>query len=93
MTRVVPAELQEDMPIVILKAGETCHEFQFVRGEPIAFMCLECRNIDETLSEIIHEEDCQLAGETKPTAYGDRLNEVDDPHHRCDCAVATDGGE
>jgi hypothetical protein len=33
------------------------------RGECVGYLCPECRQADETLEQIWHEEDCSLAGE------------------------------
>jgi len=75
----VSRELLKDHPIEMLRAAETDTNKGIHRGECIGFMCLKCRNVDEDVTEIIHEEDCSLAGETAPTGYADRgvdLNDV-----------------
>jgi len=33
------------------------------RGECVGYLCPECRQADETLEQIWHEDDCSLAGE------------------------------
>lgn len=92
MTDVTP-ELLADHPILELRANETRNDLGLMAGEVIAYKCLECRNVDETLSEIVHEEDCRLAGQTKPTAYADRPTSFEADAHSCDCGrIATDGG-
>lgn len=94
MTRVTP-ELLPNHPIIILRAAETNNDLGIMAGEVIAYKCLECRNVDETLSQIVHQEDCRLAGQTKPTAYADRPQSFEADAHACDCdpgRVATDGG-
>jgi len=68
----VARELLEDHPIEMLRASETSPEKGIHNGECLGFMCLECRNVDEDITEIIHEEDCGLAGQTAPTGYADR---------------------
>lgn len=68
----VDRELLEDHPIEMLRADETDRSKGIHRGECLGFLCLECRNVDEDVTEIIHEEDCSLAGKTAPTGYADR---------------------
>lgn len=55
-------ELQPDHPITIVRNGTHNRHEGVHQGEPIAFRCVECGNSDETLSEIVHDESCRLAG-------------------------------
>lgn len=55
-------ELNPDHPIAIIRNGEHNRHAGVHQGEPIAFRCVECGNSDETLSEIVHDECCALAG-------------------------------
>lgn len=55
-------------------ATETSPGKGIYNGETLGFLCLECKNMDEDVGEIIHENDCSLAGATEPTAYEDRLS-------------------
>jgi|GEM_PF-6432355 len=68
----VSAELLPDHPIAVITADTTHPEWGVHKGEPIGFLCVECKNMDEDVAEIIHEEDCSLAGKSKPTAYANR---------------------
>jgi hypothetical protein len=68
----VDRELLEDHPIEMLRASETDPDKGIHHGECLGFLCLECRNVDEDITEIIHEEDCSLAGQTAPTGYANR---------------------
>lgn len=86
----VERELLPEHPIEALVATETDRTKGIHNGETLAFLCLECGNVDESVAEIVHAEDCQLAGETAPTAYADRLEgplEEDGKRHR----LAADG--
>ena len=71
----VDAELLPDHPIDMLRASETDQAAGYVRGECLSYRCRECGAADEDVAEIIHEEDCSLAGATYPTAYNQRLSE------------------
>lgn len=56
-------ELEPDHEILLVRAGDTDRDRDLHRGEPVAFSCVECGNSDETLSEIVHDEACALAGQ------------------------------
>jgi len=71
----VDLELLPDHPIDMLRATETDHEAGVVRGECLGYRCRACGAVDEDVAEIIHEEDCPLAGATYPTGYEQRLAE------------------
>ena len=88
----ITRELLPDHPIAALKATQTDHTVGIHNGEVLGFLCLECKNMDEDVSEIIHEEDCQLAGETAPTAYADRLDGPLPPHEAASADFVADGG-
>jgi hypothetical protein len=83
----ITRELLPEHPIAALRATETDHAAGIHNGEILAFRCLECGAADEDVAEIIHEGDCQLVGQTKPTAYADRLSGPLSPRE-----AATDGG-
>lgn len=55
--------LQPDHPITIIRYGETNSTAGVHNGEPVGFRCDECGNSDETLSEIVHDTLCSLAGD------------------------------
>lgn len=55
-------ELDPQHPIAIIRNGDHDQNTGVHRGEPIGFRCIECGNSDETLSEIVHDESCELAG-------------------------------
>jgi len=87
----VDHELLPEHPIEMLIATKTHPEKGIHNGEPLGFRCLDCGNMDEDVREIIHEEDCELAGETQPTAYADRrLGRLDE---WADRSIRADGGE
>lgn len=77
-------ELQPDHPITIIRMGETDPSAGLHNGEPVGFRCDECGNSDETLSEIVHDELCSLAGR-----HGRQLLAGSDGARR----VCTDGGD
>lgn len=57
------AELEPHHEILLVRAADSDPERDVYRGEPVAFACVECGNSDETLSEIVHDEACSLAGQ------------------------------
>lgn len=88
----VDPELLPDHPIDMLTASGTDQAAGYVRGECLGYRCRECGAVDEDVAEVVHEEDCSLAGVTYPTGYDQRLN---DDNGRTPTAgeVRADGGE
>jgi len=69
MIHVRPHEL-EGTPIVGLVALSSHRALSVIAGETIGYYCLKCSQSDETLEEIIHNEDCPLAGDHGRSCYG-----------------------
>jgi len=69
--------LPTDLPIETLRALEDCPEGGIHAGELVGFHCQRCGAVDETLRQIIHEDDCPLAGEHGRDLYGGALPELD----------------
>lgn len=55
-------ELSPDHEIVMVRSAETDNSVGVSRGDVILFICAECGNADEDLFEIVHDENCSLAG-------------------------------
>lgn len=89
----VTTELLPEHPVQMLRAAETDHSVGLHHGEVIAFRCVECSAVDETLAEIVHDEDCRLAGQTRPTAYADRIESFEIPTPADDDGPATDDAD
>lgn len=89
----VTSEILPKHPILKIEATTTLREWGIYNGEQLTYICLECKQSDETVTEIIHDEDCRLAGASKPTAYADRIQSFDEAAPCPNCDVATDGGE
>lgn len=64
-----------DVEIEALRAEESCDEGGIYEGELVGFHCQHCDAVDETLRQIIHEDDCPLAGEHGRELYGEDLPE------------------
>lgn len=92
MVDVTP-ELLPDYPILLLKSAVTNKRFGIVEGQVLGYYCIPCGVADENVHELIHEEDCDLAGETKPTAYADRPGGPLDVTGGARGSAATDGGQ
>ena len=94
MTDVDP-ELLPEHPVLELRAVATDNALGVMAGETLAYRCRECGAADEDCFEIIHEDDCRLAGETAPTAYADRPTSFDARQRakqHGDVDLAADGG-
>lgn len=87
----VTTELLPEHPIRMLRATETDSPAGIHNGEILAYRCEECGAADEDVMEIIHDEDCLLAGQTAPTSYADRRRDVASVPGRE--PVRADGGE
>jgi len=59
--RPVP-EFNPDIPITVIKMAETEGRGRLHKGEVVSFLC-ECGSLDEDLFEVVHDEDCPLAGQ------------------------------
>ena len=60
-----------DLPIVMLRAESGDPEAGIYAGEILGFCCTECGQADETLVQIVHDDDCDLAGEHGHDVYGE----------------------
>jgi hypothetical protein len=56
-------ELRADTTITIIEWAETDDSREIHHGEPVAFRCDECANLDKHLFEIAHDAACRLAGQ------------------------------
>jgi hypothetical protein len=65
--RVTFEEL-DDVPVEKMLVAE-CEDHHV--GECIGYRCQECHEADETLDQIFHDEDCELAGEHGRQHYDD----------------------
>lgn len=54
-------ELDPEHPVTVVRSAETDDSNGVHNGEPLAFRC-RCGNLDEDLFEVVHDEDCALAG-------------------------------
>jgi len=80
--------LPGDLPIETLRATEHCDIAGIHAGEIVGFHCELCGAVDETLRQIIHDEECDLAGEHGRDLYDDLphleadvdLPELDEDH-------------
>jgi hypothetical protein len=68
----VTAELLPKHPIMMLRAVETDNDLGIMEGEVLSFRCVECDASATDCFEILHENGCQLAGQTAPTTDADR---------------------
>lgn len=55
-------ELTTDHPITVFYAGFSDRDGDLKNGHVVAFRCDECGNADEDLFELVHDENCSLAG-------------------------------
>ena len=67
-------ELQPDHPVMVVKYGETEGRGGLCQDEVLAFIC-NCGNADEDFFEIVHDENCELAGEHARRSEGQQRKE------------------
>jgi len=63
--------LPGDIPIEALRAQEPSPQAGIHAGELVGFHCAECGQCDETLRQIVHDPECDLAGEHGRDLYDD----------------------
>lgn len=56
---------------------EDRRDVEIVTGDTLGYWCSECKNADETRSQIVHAEDCALAGRHGRSIYGAGLDPID----------------
>jgi hypothetical protein len=54
-------ELDPDIPITVVKMATNQGRRERTKGEVVSFLC-RCGSLDEDLFEVVHDEDCPLAG-------------------------------
>lgn len=57
------AAIQPEHAFTIIRSNETDRSAEIYNGIVVAFRCEFCGNSDETLGEVVHDENCPLAGE------------------------------
>lgn len=67
----------DDTVVYGLRALESRYELDIYKGEMLGFWCSECQQSDETLEQIVHSEDCHLAGRHGRQHYGKDLDVID----------------
>jgi hypothetical protein len=87
----VAHELLPDHPIVALKATTTDRTMGIHNGEVMAYRCIECGAADEDVFELVHDEDCKLAGASEPHGYDTRGDGCLGDRPTLGEPVATDG--
>jgi hypothetical protein len=73
--RVRPDPLSES-PVVRMIAMDNRHEIDIFEGDTLGYWCSECKNADESRSQIVHDKDCQLAGRHGRSIYGAGLDPI-----------------
>ena len=73
--RVTPEPLKGSA-MVALVAMETRPMLDIYEGEVLGYWCAQCAQSDETLEQVIHREDCTLAGRHGRRVYGGSLEGV-----------------
>lgn len=76
---VTPEPLEQDIPIEMLVAAESDPSLGVYEGSVLGYRCIECGQSDETLRQIVHREDCSMAGEHGRELYEDGLPIVEEP--------------
>jgi len=56
------AELDPNVTLFMIRSAETNVHEGVERGSPVMWLCGSCFNGDETAGEIVHDENCPLAG-------------------------------
>lgn len=69
--RVDAESLPGEISVEILRSQDNCPIGGIHAGEIVGFHCQVCGAVDETLRQIIHEDDCPLAGEHGRDLYDD----------------------
>lgn len=62
-----------DSRVVAMRAASSDPLAGITAGEVLGYYCADCCQCDETLTQIVHGDDCPLAGEHGRAVYGDDL--------------------
>jgi cytochrome c2 len=71
--KVTAEPLPGEVPVETLRAHADDGESGIHKGETLGFRCEHCSAVDETLRQIIHEDDCPLVGQHGRDLYGEDL--------------------
>lgn len=64
----------DGIPMVAMQAAESDPQAGIYAGETLGYFCGRCHQSDETLEQVVHEEDCELSGEHGRNVYGQKLD-------------------
>lgn len=67
----------EESPIVRLVSMESRRDINIFQGDTVGYWCSMCQMADETLDQIVHAKECDLAGKHGRTKYGADLDPMD----------------